>query len=343
MDFYDSLPDTPAPTHPTVLRGHDAIVSRLAESHASGRMGQATIFSGPRGIGKATAAFALIRAILEKHEGQGADGSVSAQIEAGAHPSVIHLTRSRDARDKSFRTGILIDDMRRITGQFTMTSGRSGPRFVVIDPLDDLNRSSSNALLKSLEEPPADTHFILIAHDLGSALPTIRSRCRVERFSPLTIDDVAAVLKTVGLDDPEADALARYAGGSPRHAIMLARFGGLDILSSLNGIFGSASDDPRPVRQLATSLTEKDRDVHYALAMGFLEDGVVRAARDLAGAGHIAEAARLIALQQDIKAVERQVDAYNTDRRSFLVSTIRQLRSATRNLGTALDFTQPLQ
>jgi DNA polymerase-3 subunit delta' len=94
---------------------------------------------------------------------------------------------------------------------------------VIIDPADDLETGAVNALLKSLEEPPAGTFFLLVAHRIGRLLPTIRSRCRILRFAPLEAGQVDLVLSRAA---PQADAATRAAAiaaaqGSPGVALDL--------------------------------------------------------------------------------------------------------------------------
>ena len=104
----------------------------------------------------------------------------------------------------------------------------SNRRAIVIDAADDMERGAANALLKSLEEPPAGTVFFLVSHMPGRLLPTIRSRCRVLRFSPLADDQVQTVLRreATDADESEIGAMVRAGGGAPGQAL---RFAGLDI------------------------------------------------------------------------------------------------------------------
>ena len=74
------------------------------------------------------------------------------------------------------------------------TRGRAGHRVAIIDAIDDCNPQAANALLKTLEEPPAETTFLLVSHRPGSLLPTIKSRCHALALRPLPDADVRAVL-----------------------------------------------------------------------------------------------------------------------------------------------------
>src|SRR5690606_18789661 len=118
-----------------------------------------------------------------------------------------------------------------------------GWRTVIVDPADDLNTAAANALLKNLEDPPARTVFVLIAHRPGRLLPTIRSRCQLVPMEPLADDEVAQVLTGVGLGlpaEPERrrELLAR-AQGSVRKAIMLTEYGGLEIAGAVDGVLAT--------------------------------------------------------------------------------------------------------
>ena len=100
-------------------------------------------------------------------------------------------------------------------------------RAVIVDPADDLEPSASNALLKSLEEPPPGTYFLLIAHRIGRLLPTIRSRCRVLRFPPVPEAAIDALLRR---EAPEVDQATRAAviaasAGSPGVALEFVGLG----------------------------------------------------------------------------------------------------------------------
>ena len=98
---------------------------------------------------------------------------------------------------------------------------------MIIDPADDMERSTANALLKSLEEPPLGTIFLLVAHRIGRLLPTIRSRCRVLGFPEISESDMQAVLarEAPQASGEERDAAIAAASGSPGAAIDFVELG----------------------------------------------------------------------------------------------------------------------
>lgn len=131
-----------------------------------------------------------------------------------------------------------------------------GPRrAVIIDAADDLEAGGANALLKSLEEPPAGTIFLLVSHAPGRLLPTIRSRCRVLRFGSLREDEVGRVIvdQVPDLSAEEVTALVGVGEGSPGRAL---GFAGLDIAALDAAIEAIAADgDPHNARRAALGKT----------------------------------------------------------------------------------------
>lgn len=205
------------------LDGHDAAWAAWNEALGSARMHHAWLLTGPRGLGKglfARAAAARLIAEPGQHQPEGT-----------AHPDLVLLDHlplndaeeEKKAEGKPFQTkrNITVDQIRRMQQRLTTRPTLGNRRAVIVDPADDLEKSAANALLKSLEEPPAGTFFLLVAHRPGRLLPTIRSRCRVLRFAPL---NDAAVERVLRESAPEADAATRAAAlaaaeGSPGVAL----------------------------------------------------------------------------------------------------------------------------
>ena len=163
-------------------------IPRPAEHHA-------LLLTGPKGIGKATFAFHLAHHLLSHPRGEDAPetfgrpdpaSAVARQVASGAHPAVLHLTRPYDERTKKFKSAITVDEVRRVGRFLSLRAHDDSYRVVIVDPADEMNRNAANALLKSLEEPPARAIFLLISHAPGTLLPTIRSRCQVLRFASLS-------------------------------------------------------------------------------------------------------------------------------------------------------------
>jgi len=160
-------------------------------------------------------------------------------------------------------------------------------RVIVIDAIDDLERPAANALLKSLEEPPAGTIFLLVSHAPGRLLPTIRSRCRLLRFEPLEDAQVADVIRNVlpSASSEEVAVLVRAGAGSPGRAL---RFAGLD-LSAIETALTAIAQDGDPTNQqrvrLAKTLSPKAAQPRYEAFLERVPAFIAERARTLGGDG----------------------------------------------------------
>ena len=210
--------------------GNDSAREALAAAMASGVLHHAWLIAGPQGVGKGAFARQTARKLLSTGRAT-IDNEVEHQIAAGAHPryrELIRLPKDPDKPDEAIARSITIAQVRSLQSLFARRPEPGEHRVVVIDSIDDLERAAANALLKSLEEPPAGTIFLLVSHSPGRLLPTVRSRCRLLRFEPLPPSQVASILReqlpqaTAG----EIDALVRAGEGSPGRAL---GFAGLDI------------------------------------------------------------------------------------------------------------------
>ena len=146
-------------------------------------------------------------------------------VEAGSHPDLRWLERLVNEKTGNLARNITVDQVRSLGDLFDLTPALSPWRAVVIDSIDDLEKSAANALLKMLEEPPANTLFFLVSHAPGRLLPTIRSRCRRLDFQALDDDAMTSVLLTA-MSDREGRERERVdrgsAGGSAGRALALA-------------------------------------------------------------------------------------------------------------------------
>lgn len=277
------------------LRGHRAAAEAFLAAMAGGAMHHAWIVAGPPGIGKATfARKAALRALAEAM----APGTLPAVLDipddhraatlfaAGSHPDYRELRRLPKKDSEELARSITVDQVRTLGPFLGTMPSLSTRRAIVIDAADDLERpGASNALLKNLEEPPADTLFLLVSHAPGRLLPTIRSRCRLLRLEPLATEEVAAVLGDV-MPDADGDARQRLlalADGSPGRAIGYA---GLDM-DGIDATMGRIAVDGDPTNaeriRLSKSLTGKSAQPRYEAFLDRVPTLIARAAAVRAG------------------------------------------------------------
>jgi DNA polymerase III subunit delta' len=203
------------------VRGHDAQVKAFARAARRGRLAHAYLFTGPPGVGKRLFARELARALLCEAGGeelQACDACTAcALVEAGTHPDFFAVSRPEDSNE------LPIAVMRELCRSFALKSARGRGKVAVLDDADDLNEESANCFLKTLEEPPPRSVFILVGTSRERQLETIVSRCQVVRFAPLPERLVAELLQGHELPDPAMiPRLARLSGGSPGQALALA-------------------------------------------------------------------------------------------------------------------------
>jgi DNA polymerase III subunit delta' len=167
--------------------GNPKIIQRLRGKLREGRFPHALIFSGPEGVGKHTCALMIAKALnCLKTSGEDFCDKCSScrKIQSGTHPDVMTISVEEDA------TQIKIAQVRQILSMLDLQPLEGRSKVFIIDPADSLNAEASNALLKGLEEPPENTFFVLVTVNVNELLFTVRSRCQIYNFAPLTLDEV---------------------------------------------------------------------------------------------------------------------------------------------------------
>jgi DNA polymerase-3 subunit delta' len=181
---------------------------------AAATASHAYLFHGPGGSGKRTAARAVAAELLAR--GSVDPGSARSRARSGAHPDLTWVTPS-GAHE------ILVSDIEGpVIAAASKTPFEAASRVFVIERVDELGDEAANRMLKTLEEPAAFVHLILLTDRLAEVLPTIRSRCQLVRFDAPSSDEVAQALQTAGTAPDTALACARLSLGDAQCAAELA-------------------------------------------------------------------------------------------------------------------------
>ncbi|WP_435891148.1 DNA polymerase III subunit delta' [Meridianimarinicoccus marinus] len=353
-------PDLPEPdraegaAHPRFamsLVGHERAQSQFLEAVNTGRLHHAWLITGPPGIGKATLAWRLARFLLTTPEPSsdaslfgapepltsldpGPDTAPLSRVEALSEPGLFLLRRGWDAKTKKLRTVITVDEVRALNGFFALSRPDGGRRVVIVDAADEMNANAANALLKRLEEPPAQTVFLLVSHMPSRLLPTIRSRCRTLPCTRLPEAQMAEVLARLLPDTPadERAALAQLADGSPGTALRLQVHDGVSLGREIDALLASMPgvDRMRAVA-LAAGLSARDAQDKRSLCLDLMDQAMARIARAgvLGGDGPLARLApdpdagrRWAQAQQDESARVRRGLAVNLDAHSLILDMV---------------------
>ncbi len=287
------IPGAPHPRETETLFGQSQAEATFLDAMTSGRLHHGWLLTGPRGIGKATLAWRIAAALLA-HPPSDTDALFAPAptlaippdhpdrrlLLAGSHPRLFLLRRGHDEKTKRLRATISVDDVRALRGFFSMSAADGGRRVVIVDAADEMTVQAANALLKLLEEPPANAALLLISHQPSRLLPTIRSRCRTLRLSPLSAEDTAAALAQAGFASEESPALATLTAGSVGDAIRLLAMDGLPLYADLIKLLTTLPHLDRPaLLKLAESTTGAKNAPRFDLLLDLTETALARMAR----------------------------------------------------------------
>ncbi|WP_135450733.1 DNA polymerase III subunit delta' [Tabrizicola caldifontis] len=258
----DRLQGAPHPRETHRLFGHAVAEAEFLRAHGSGRLHHAWMLTGPRGVGKATLAWRMARFLLATPDDDGGmfaapraetldipdSHPVARRLLQLAEPRHFLLRRGANDKETALSQVISIDEVRRMKSFFALSAADGGRRTAIIDAVDEMNTAAANALLKLLEEPPLNVTLFLIAHQPARLLPTIRSRCRELRLSPLGPQDLADALTQAGGEIAPEDrtALAELSGGSVGEAFRLTNLEGLKLYAALVRLFATLPRLDRP-------------------------------------------------------------------------------------------------
>lgn len=284
----DRLPGAPHPRETANLYGQEAAEAQFLAAASAGRLHHAWLLTGPRGVGKATLAWRIARALVAggtpKSLQMDPGTATFRSLAALASPRLLLCRRPWDEKTERLRIAITVEEVRALKEFFQLSAADGGYRVAIVDAADELNGSAANALLKILEEPPASAVLLLVCHRPAGLLPTIRSRCRELRLSPLGPADMAAALEDAGAEVAESAALATLAGGSVGAALRLSVEDGVGRYEAFATLLSHAPLDRRGLLALADGVTGRDSAARYELTLELIGIALGRLALHGAGA-----------------------------------------------------------
>jgi DNA polymerase-3 subunit delta' len=284
------IPETP-------LFGQDRAIDAFRAAWATRRLHHAWLLSGPRGVGKGSFARAAAGRILADAAGPPPlspglaiepDHPAARLLAAGSHPD-FRLLERLEKPGGGLARNISIGQVRGLAELLSVTTSISPWRVIVIDSVDDLETEAANALLKMLEEPPANTVFLLVSHAAGRLLPTIRSRCRRLDFTGLGDDVMTPLLANLltGRSAEEIAALVALAAGSVGRALRAADLDLAPLEAEARALMSGGDPDNSRRARLAQTLSTKAAGERYAAFLDLVPALIAREARGLTGSRRV--------------------------------------------------------
>jgi DNA polymerase-3 subunit delta' len=340
----DRLAGAPHPREQLALFGHAEGEAAFLDGIRDGRLHHAWLIGGPPGIGKATLAYRVTRCLFNLSSGEARrldslaiDGSSPAarQVAALSHPNLAVLRRAPATDKKAASATIPVDAVRRALSVFGSTAADGGYRICIVDSAEDLTIASANALLKVIEEPPPRSLFLIVSHAPQRLLPTIRSRCRRLLLRPLGETDLRRAVASVG--PPWSDAPAELLDpaielgeGAVRRTLEMLDEDKVAFIGTLNRALDALpAVEPKKVLALAESLSRRDADEDYELALDTVERWLSRHLDRNAALG-ASRLAPLVEVCDKLARQAREIDIYNLDRRPLVITLFDDLADAVR-------------
>jgi DNA polymerase-3 subunit delta' len=239
--------------------GHKPQIEMLQKTVKEDMLASTYLFSGPDGIGKKLCA---IKFAMELNSDSCGNCPACQKILHNTHPDLLVVTTEEDKKE------ISIEQMRIMQSQIQMHPLEGLYKIIIIDNAENMNGSAANSILKTLEEPPKKTIFILITSRPYRLLPTILSRCRKIRFSPPSFEETVNLVKsTREIDEATAKIIVSVAGGSPGNALIFPIDILKDVADSLSKLLS------RPTASEVLAIAErwgKDNSNQHAIVSSLL-------------------------------------------------------------------------
>jgi DNA polymerase-3 subunit gamma/tau len=323
--------------------GQSHIERTLSNAVAEGTVAHLYLFTGPRGTGKTTTARILAKALNCEQGPTATPDDTCEQCRAiadGVHPDVHEL-------DAASRRGI--DDVReQIIGRVSFAPSRGAWKVYIIDEVHMLTREAFNALLKTFEEPPPHTAFVLATTDPHKVPETILSRAQRFDFHRISVDDIVGRLRTIAdaegvtVPDGALTLIAKHALGGLRDAIatleQLASFGGGTIaIEDVEGLLGEV--DAELLFQAAEIVIDRDvaeafrfvaRLAEAGIDMSEFVKGFVRHSRDLFVLAAADAGGAVDTTAEDLGRLESQATRLGMDRAARILEVLARLTTELR-------------
>ena len=244
------------------LTGFQNDFNKLVDLYNTKNLHNAIIIYGPKGIGKRVFIDNLLISFFEKNYSENNLKHHINLFKNNSHPNIKIIEKEIDRKTKKIKTNISINQIRNLKKFVKETSTiKNLNKFVIVDSADDLNTSSSNSFLKTLEEPKSDTFLFLISHQISSLLPTVRSRCLKIKLNNHNKEQFSYIIKQQieNISDDSIQFFYEITKGSPGIAISLFDHNIIDLFDrTINFLFDKKLTDENLI--LCDTISKFDND-----------------------------------------------------------------------------------
>lgn len=232
------------------LFGFDKIEKSLLNNFNHNQLHHGLLFSGNKGIGKASFALDLAaKILLSSSSNQSEDLQ---KIKSFSHPDLLIIQKDEKKRD------IAVDAVREVSQFLSLTSAIAQHRVIIIDAVDNLNKNSANAILKILEEPPANVFLFLINHNPGKVLETIKSRCYFIKITNPNYNNFKTALQKniTSISEDEIQLLSKICDNSIGSAIQMHSHDVINLQQQINQLI--LENNNKEIFSLAKKISSED-------------------------------------------------------------------------------------
>ena len=268
--------------------GHQPIISQLDRLKNNNSLTNTLLFSGPFGLGKCTLAFRYANYIFSDNTSsfmnyEQVNNNTFSHISNHSYPNLYYISNADENRSS---LEIKIEEIRKLKGNLTGKLLNGGYRVIIIDTINDLNKSAQNALLKILEEPPVNTLFILITHNVCSVPDTILSRCLKFNFKNLSISDTKQVIAHLSHEMNVQQIIDMYGmHATPGKIVHLMNNNFEEIIQDFNDLIKSKNINEKNVLKTIKHYSKKENfgsfNILFELFMIWLRNNAIGFLADL--------------------------------------------------------------
>ena len=238
------------------LIGHKKAQEVILKLINDNKLPHAILLHGTKGIGKAKFAEILAKMLICGNNPASNPNRFSVNINSTNYQRITagSLDEYKVIKPEDGKKQITVEQIRNSLGNLALASDNK--RVIIIDSADDLNQNSANAILKTLEEPPANTFLVLVSSSPAKLLPTISSRCRKIKLDALSLHEVEQILEENGFANKDLTQALEFSAGSVSKAVEFLTDGKV-ILDLLDGFFSNSKIHAADVITLSEKLADK--------------------------------------------------------------------------------------